>query len=479
MFVSPTKRARTDIAEPSPHKPVEFAVASGAICFGAASHVKHGGLAPIQIPAATFTLELKHNFAAVDGHWKAYPLVCRKGGDVRAWFACHSDVDRQAEIKRILEVSGAPREAESGAQANSEETFAQRVLIVNRDDWGDDEGEADGEGEQDLIAGLVDYMHAAKESPEGIDGHGVWLHIPGGEQMYMRLGLTAAGTSVHSFLFFEAYTRFCDTAFAEPGSKPLRETLSPEEQFRSRFAKGEDFEGYDKLDGVRAETPSELLGPFAPQHRVFSDEDITAAASEECVTSKGVSLAPELLKSFALLTDELLMSYVVRCVVPALQQQLEGSASGAGGFSAAAAAADVCPDREDPSSLDHDLHEHLITKAEPEETAGDGRAQMVDRLRCFILAQLSSTAGAAEVLGTAAMDGDTEARSFLAGLRSMLAHLLEELLDAASGVASDCRRPYVVPSDLRLALASCDAELLARCRWAAALWHPQPGTKNV
>jgi len=80
--------------------------------------------------------KIEYNVSALNGTWKTYQLVDNRIQTVCACFACHSSVNPEEEIDKILRVSGSPYELDSGSRVNNAETAAEGVLVINRYDWG-------------------------------------------------------------------------------------------------------------------------------------------------------------------------------------------------------------------------------------------------------------------------------------------------------------------------------------------------------
>jgi hypothetical protein len=122
----------------------QFIVKSSCLCYGDLHNIWHGACSPIQgfptpAPERSGTVrihKLEYNVSALDGTWKTYQLVDIGSQIVRAWVACHSSVNPEEEIDKILRVSGSPYEWYSGSTVNNAETAAEGVLVINRYDWG-------------------------------------------------------------------------------------------------------------------------------------------------------------------------------------------------------------------------------------------------------------------------------------------------------------------------------------------------------
>ncbi|KAJ4314186.1 hypothetical protein N0V84_009022 [Fusarium piperis] len=182
--------------------------------------------------------QFEHNVPAQNGTWNVYKLRDVDSPRVDGWFAAHQDVDPLPELTKILRVAGSPYE-ETENTFNNDSTRAEKVLLVNRYDWGYYVGGnevEEVEDDEDLLAasntvGLVDYEHGndfvqiwARQKPRERrpSENGVWMYIPDAEYMWGRFGFDDHYTEARSFLYFTQRTDFSKTAF--PGqTQPLRE----------------------------------------------------------------------------------------------------------------------------------------------------------------------------------------------------------------------------------------------------------------
>lgn len=71
---------------------------------------------------------------ALNGSWITHQLVDIGDQVVCAWFICHSSINPEEEITKILRVSGSPYELYSGSTFNNTETAAEGVLVINQYD---------------------------------------------------------------------------------------------------------------------------------------------------------------------------------------------------------------------------------------------------------------------------------------------------------------------------------------------------------
>lgn len=230
----------------SDHIESSFTVSSGALCFGTLSNVRQGARVPIQppptpSPRSTGTViahQIEHNVPAKNGTWNVYQLRDMDSPRVEGWFAAHLDVNPLPELTKILRVAGSPYE-ETENTFNNDATRAEKVLLVNRYDWGYYVGGdvvEEVEDDEDLLAasntiGLVDYEHGdalvrkwAQQKPRKRlpSENGVWMYIPDAEYMWGRFGFNQGYTEARSFLYFTQRTDFSKTVF--PGqTRPLRE----------------------------------------------------------------------------------------------------------------------------------------------------------------------------------------------------------------------------------------------------------------
>ncbi|KAF9630643.1 hypothetical protein BFW01_g1205 [Lasiodiplodia theobromae] len=227
----------------------QFFVSSGSLCFGELHNIWHGASAPVQgfpsvRPQTTGTVvshELQFNTTAEIGTWHVFSLIDTTTRAAAAWFACHSDVDPEQEVVKILRVSGSPYEANCGSTMNDDSTAAEGVLVVNRYDWGYYDRRASDEFEEDdedvlnlevaVSVGLVDRAQAKevvskwKTKVAGrrkSSASAAWLHIPDAEYAFGRFGFNEERTAARSFLLFTQSTVFTQTAF-QGRLNPLRE----------------------------------------------------------------------------------------------------------------------------------------------------------------------------------------------------------------------------------------------------------------
>lgn len=128
-----------------PESYANFKVSSGSLCFGGLHNLHTGASVPVQeFPTSSPLAEggtvvvqnLEYNVAALNGTWLAYKLIDMKANKTAGYFICHDSVDPEPEIDEILRVSGSPYEADSGSHKNDDNTRSNRILVINRYDWG-------------------------------------------------------------------------------------------------------------------------------------------------------------------------------------------------------------------------------------------------------------------------------------------------------------------------------------------------------
>ena len=296
-----------------------FQVGSGALCFGSLSDIRRGANTTIQAAphperhgrGTIVTQSLEYNLPARNGPWTTFPLVDVGSSTVQGWFAAHSDVNPLDELDKILHVAGSPYDPDGGQTWNTKKTRAERVLVINRYDWGmdlDDEiKQAEvKEGEADMFAngnslGLVDYTYGSdyvhqwiqqKPSRRGASEHGVWMYIPHAEYMFGRFGFDDDYKEARSFLFFTQHTDFFKTKFTGQ-SGPLRKWEKVLDRLHRGLREGDDYSGIEELrdmytpismdlprESVRMprQPPgqSNLSGPYNADEYIFDDTDLAA-----------------------------------------------------------------------------------------------------------------------------------------------------------------------------------------------------------
>lgn len=241
-----------------------FNVPSAALCFGSLADILRGTTAPIQdarnvslLPSGGGTVlehDMEHNVGARKGPWSLYELIDETTEEVVAWFAASDEVDALDQIQRILATSPSPYDLDPppGCRENNDDTRAGRVLVVGRYDWSDEQEEVRGWECEGCWLGLVDRARgqAAVEvwRPTPPDERaalpeGVWLYIPRGEYMFVRLGFADDALSkAVSFLFFTGHTDFSRVTF--PGQQtPLSRNICLFDRLQGWMRDGRDLAG--------------------------------------------------------------------------------------------------------------------------------------------------------------------------------------------------------------------------------------------
>ena len=239
--------ATTPTMLPNPLPYSHFTLTSGGLCYGALHNILHGARSspqsfpsisvPMNEGGTVLSQKLDHNVIPRTGTWTAYRLMDLELNQVCGWFACHSDVKLEAEVRRILKAAGSPYEPDYGSNFNDAQSHGAAVLVINRYDWDyydsrcKDECPVDNDEEVvdvHVAAGLCDAAHAqqcldewkakASKDREALP-HGVWMHIPDMEYMFGRFGYDENRQGAQSFLLFTANTVFNQTVFE--GTKAL------------------------------------------------------------------------------------------------------------------------------------------------------------------------------------------------------------------------------------------------------------------
>ncbi|RFU28723.1 hypothetical protein B7463_g7624, partial [Scytalidium lignicola] len=126
--------------ESKPQPDSQFTITASALCYSPLHNIHHDSVSPIQpYPAPEYqpsgsvkVHDLRHNASAQNGVWVTYQLVEFETRVVKAWFACHSAVDPNVAIHKILGVSGSPYEPDNGSTFNTAKTAEECVLVVTR-----------------------------------------------------------------------------------------------------------------------------------------------------------------------------------------------------------------------------------------------------------------------------------------------------------------------------------------------------------
>ncbi|PHH84742.1 hypothetical protein CDD83_1464 [Cordyceps sp. RAO-2017] len=490
-------------APPPPTADARFDVGSGAVCFGTLSDIRRGAEASAQAPldprprlAGTVVEHpLAFHVAAANGTWNVFALRHLATSSVAGWFAAHADVDAVPELVRILRVSGSPYEYEHGDAFNSAETRRQRVLVINRYDWGTD---PDGAPGADNGLGLVDRALASgyvrdwarrKPGQRGASSHGVWLCVPDAEYMFARFGLDDDHGQARSFLFFTDRTDFFRTGFpGQPG--PLRTYETEVQRLRRGLGEGRDYAGVDELRKLyelsprelqdlgpswRPEQPppeSERLGPYDAAEHVFREQHLELlrlyrpspflgqASAEQQEPEPAIAVFVDALKGATYeLLNELAMSFVERFVLPHRMHSAPSTAGPA-----------LFPHHDDADHLDSHCIDHFnAPHARP--IPGLDLPSVSARIRAF----LARRAGDVPV----SLDQDS-----LTGIARVVAFLMTETLELADKLAfgrddSDGGEACcIVPSHVRMAVYH-DADLLAVLRYSAVFWAGRQRQDNA
>jgi hypothetical protein len=488
----------------------QFLVKSGAICFGAPHNIRWGSRQPPPqplveppaiVPSGTVLTHLfEYNLAALNGVWSTYPLVHpakndhpQLGGDaaqtttttttsttVVAWFASHEslllhdddNVDGPYnEAKRILQVANSPYEEDNGVNRNTKETWDNRVLVVNRYDWGNEDSRGyqfdgereDGDDDEDYMRKeifLVDYGHASKHEATFVNSD-VWVNTPStttttshddddpqqqqqqqeqeqelrlplgvsmvikqAEYIFGRFGLTDDRKHVHSFLYFTGKTELSQTVFAlDSEQRPIYVKLTPEQRHAKRLADG----SYHFIRSTISTLPAGLLGPFGVE--LLSREQIQSIQQQRCPRTP---FEPSLCNDMSQLINECLCSWVVQL--------------------ANAATAEDCTTRQ--SWLDRTLPRRAET-----QSVDSFIFKCIEREDEETVVSVSLNQDGLKEL---AIGNDHKLWNYMNNTNLRLdgaAHyLIGEVLELAGNVALDNQRSVLVPYDLRVAIGN-DMEL--------------------
>ncbi|KIN06947.1 hypothetical protein OIDMADRAFT_185280 [Oidiodendron maius Zn] len=456
----------------------QFTVKSSCLCYGDLHNIWIGACSPIQgfpnpAPEISGTVrahKLEYNVSALNGTWKTFHLVDIGSQIVRAWFACHSSVNPEKEIDKILRVSGSPYELESGSNVNNAETAAEGVLVINRYDWGyydqrgmadaGDAGDVKGLGKYGHCVGLVDRENA-KEQALQWKGHdnaerheaeaGVWLYIPYAEYLFGRFGFDEEHAAARSFLFFTESTYFMHTGF-QGMSYPLRKEESPEEIFTRHLNSGEQFDGFDIMrklySWVEYPAESDCLGPFNTSESLLeeSDWDALRMYTQKSREEAKVRTFGEPLKEpiFALLNN-LALTCLMRFIEPISSAD-----------SIQAVATTLCPKHAEGDLMDKYLYECLVETKDKIIPDFDVAA-IESRIKGFLFRQC----------GDNALLNDSE---FIGRVRQYLTFPLKETLELAGNRALDGYHANIVTSDIRLAICQ-DPALTSLFKFCKVLWY--------
>lgn len=481
-------------ANPTIHKTIT--VTSGRLCFGALHNIWAGACAPpvIGLPilrsrasGTVKTHPLEFNVPAHNGTWNAYRLIDLRDTQTTAWLVAHSSVDPVAEADRILRVSGAPWEPDSGSTFNDEDTQAAGILVVNRYDWGyyskpyrEEIGEGVPEGEDDMLTnsntlGIVDSASAKdmvtlwqrqKPSERTWSESGGWLHMHMTEYMYGRFGYDEGEkTAARSFLFFSGNTDFTKTVFSGTDAT-LRIEETDAERFERRLREGYDFSGLKMLREMstppedptlvsfspRSPAMESCFGPYDEKDRVLLAEDIDALRVYEPGNlppgltrfQNGEFVEPWVEPVYDLL-NELVLSYLEHKVVPRMANL----------DAAAALEALFPPPRSGPGSEDALFYESFA-KPDEELVPGFDYDAVTGRIKSF--------------LSKFEKEDVIYHDECIAGICRVVARMFAEVLEVAGRTSRDCARDKILPWDVRIGVYN-DWELLRVVQFSRVFWE--------
>lgn len=417
---------------------------------------------------------LQYNIRAKNGTWNVFQLILKGKDLVCAWFVCHSEVDPEVEIDKILRVSGSPYEYDSGSHFNNEKTAAEGVLVLNRYDWGyyndlgkqelgiDDDADMEnfstyvfGEG-----AGLVDLESAKTEVQRwqekklheiDTQPHGIWMFIPAGEYMFGRFGLDEARTAARSFLFFTTHTYFTHTTFAGL-DHTLRQEETHEERFHRYLREGRDFERLHTLEGLltgkwhsstEMPTESEYLGPYDSHEYLLDNAIIDAIRSRG--TSRVGHFANQWKEACYTFLNELIMTFLEHYIPPASSH---GTVDSAATF--------LFPGRSEPMSISTRLH-RLIAEPDSDPISNFDTSHLRLKIRSFLSLRCE---------GNSLIRDD----NFISGICACVMYLLMELLEQVTITSLDSYHSQLVPVDIRLSVRNND-ELLNLFKYSKVFWR--------
>ena len=457
-----------------PQEHSRFTAKSGYLCYGDLHNIWHGATSPAQSfsppapePSGTvITHKLETCVPALTGSWITYQLV---DGDqvVRAWFVCHSSVNPEEEITKILRVSGSPYEYYSGSSVNNAKTATEGVLVINRYDWGyyDERGKKElGIHETDVVfppfsVGLADRETAKEQvllwKDHPVDQRaqveaGVWLYIPRAEYLFGRFGFDDKHVAARSFLFFTESTYFMQTSFRGI-SHPIRKLQTAEELFLDALNEGEQFEGLREwcdLFGVNQAPPeSECIGPFDSSERLLeaSDWDSLREYAEVGEITSVRTFAEPLKETILALLNDLALTCLNRFVEPL------PSATSIQEFATA-----LLPKHAENETMDFHCYPYL-TVVKEKTILGFDVAGVESRMRGFLIQRC----------GEHALLDDSD---FMAGIRQYMVYVMTEVLELAGMMAIGNHHVNIVPSDIRTAVFN-DKDLVVLFRLCKIFWY--------
>ena len=499
-----------------------FTVSSGAVCFGLLIDILKGAEAAIQEPPSprphaggtVIYHPLEHNVTARNGIWNAYTLVDVNTSRVEGWFAASADIDPVEEVTKILRVSGSPYEHDSGSSRNNDKTRAERVLVINRYDWGmdyesDKISDEEPEGNEDMMAngntiGLVDYAYATdyvhrwarqKPSQRGASPEGTWMYIPNAEYMFGRFGFDDDYTEARSFLFFTQRTDFFKTKMSGL-SQPLRKHQKVIDWLRRLMREGNDLSGIDRIrslyelpppelrtsgiyDSPQPPPDSERLGPYDVSEHIFSEQDLEPLFQyrpgldnessqplppgndplvHQPVLSRFQRIKPAVLidpwkGQVSDLMNELILSFLEHFVLPHRSLSTPALAGPA-----------IFPTRRYDKDIDT-LLISIFDGTRPYHIKGFDVSPASARVKEFLARRAGDT--------SVALNQDC-----LEGLTRVAAYLVTEMIELSDNMAVDSQVPamevrgaedtYILPSYVRIVIYYDD--LLDKFRYSASYW---------
>lgn len=434
---------------------------------------------------------LHYNIAAQNGTWLAHQLVDNTGEKelVVGWFVCHSTVDPETEVDKILRVSGSPYECDSGSQFHNEQTVAEGILPINRYDWGyyDDRCKNEVPDLEELqdqsydrnawheYLGLADYAHARDYIEQWKHAlpyqresypHGIWMGIHL-EYMFGRFGFNDEHTAARSFLWFTTNTDFTRTAFAGT-QRTLRIYESPIDRFERQLSEGYNFEGIDMIQKMvqwsptrndLQPPPAELFGPYDVDKYILSAADFNDIRSSilrerRSPTTGVVGFAPQWKAACIEVLNEAVLSFLEKFVVPVCSAH----------NTITAAANVLFPDREPVKQavscvkLDLCLYKCLIGLSPcPEQV---DKVAVGRKIREFLVL----------ILGDGKHGSLIGNDSFVEGLVACVAFLMGETLELADNHRWDSSQNALVPRNIR-AVTFYPDEIFKLVRYSRVYWH--------
>ncbi|KAK6525511.1 hypothetical protein TWF694_005641 [Orbilia ellipsospora] len=470
-----------------------FKVESGSLCFGALHNIWSGSTLPVQqfplvrpqLSGTVAVHPLEHNIVAKRGTWNVFQLVDTASREVCGWFVSHTDVNPVSEVDKILRISGSPYEEDCGSTMNDENTYKEKVLVINRYDWGyyrkqffAEIGEGVPEGNNDFLAnsnsaGLVDYSQAQSQvnqwkelrpSKRAPSGSGVWMYSPNAEYMFGRFGFDEDGTAALSFLFFSINTVFPRTSF-DGLQTTVRKVETHEERFQRKLAEGYDFSGIQDLHKISkpqgqpglspwASSPPPkplLLGPYDPCNHIFFDRDIDALHFSVC---KSLSQPENQFMTFAApwrgaiykLLNELTLSWIEKYIVPNVPNHKDTQTVADSLF--------LTSMNTGQNLLGKQSHSRFLNPSQSFIDNFDTNA-VQGRLTKFLISR--------------SQEPTPPDNEYTTGLCGVLIYFISEVLELAIRSALDSSRPQLTPYDIRMAIYF-DNELLNILQYSAIFW---------